>query len=200
MCVSPSNCMASAYDPRPFYAAARSFRLESSVDAKRWGVQEKANVAADETSMKFCGPRTTMRSISRAKPDRIGRIGHRAQAMVARQPSDQAELLGQHGPTGARCPQQDAARADEALVGRQHDVAARHQDVEFGAVQPPVLDAQPQFGPFARQRSSGARRWPVANRRDRCGRRTATATRAAMCVGSSRKASSTSNGPLRSVK
>jgi len=50
-----------------FYAAARSFRLESSVEAKRWGVQEKANVAADETSMKFCGPCTIIRSISRAK-------------------------------------------------------------------------------------------------------------------------------------
>ena len=75
--------------------------------------------------------------------NRVGRVGDCPQAMIARQTTDQAELLGEHGTTGARRPQQDAAGADKPLVGRQHDVAARHQDVELGPVESPILDAQP---------------------------------------------------------
>ena len=113
--------------------------------------------------------------------------------MIARQASDQAELLCQHGPTGARRPKQHPARADEALVRRQHDVAAGHQGGEFGrgpAVYPRCAATAPAGRAPARGSALRWRRgWPdrcdrqAARPRERRCRKAAAATRRAPPTG-----------------
>ena len=81
----------------------------------------------------------------------VAGIDGEPEAVVACQASDQPEILRQHRPARARGPQQHAARSDEALVGRQHDVAAADQLGEFAVVEPPGIEAQPQGGLASRE-------------------------------------------------
>ena len=63
--------------------------------------------------------------------------------MIARQLADEAELLRQYGPAADRSPQQHAARADEALIGREHDVALAARRViriRDGQIEEPTLE------------------------------------------------------------
>ena len=74
----------------------------------------------------------------------IAGVDRDTEAMLARQPADQAEVLRQHRPAIDRRPHQDATRADELLVGGQYDITATHERCKLGPVQATVVDAKPE--------------------------------------------------------
>jgi len=79
-------------------------------------------------------------------------IDRETELVLAREAADQAIVLCEDRSSVERRPQQHAARADEALVGCQHDIALPHECRQLAAIEPPVVDAQPEIRTLALDR------------------------------------------------